>query len=99
MVQSLAFGLSFLQRMDMKTVVVMGLPPELMKENCVPNGPVSSDSRTVLIKYCQALAEALQYSSASVIPFFSAESMLRLQEPQHCSRFISTLTKMPFNPS
>ncbi|XP_053469028.1 N-acetylglutamate synthase, mitochondrial [Ictalurus furcatus] len=85
MVQSLAFGLSFLQRMDMKTVVVMGLPPELMKENCVPNGPVSSDSRTVLIKYCQALAEALQCSSASVIPFFSAESMLRLQEPQHCS--------------
>ncbi|XP_060748929.1 N-acetylglutamate synthase, mitochondrial isoform X2 [Tachysurus vachellii] len=85
MVQSLAFGLSFLQRMDMKTVVVMGLPPELMKENCVPDGHVSSDSRALLIKYCQALSEALQHSSASVIPFFSAESMLRLQEPQHSS--------------
>lgn len=97
MVQSLAFALSFLQRMDMKTVVVMGLPPELMKENCVPDGPVSPDSRTVLIKYCQALAEALQHSSASVIPFFSAESMLRLQEPQHYSRLVRTLTKTLFN--
>ncbi|KAB5553879.1 hypothetical protein PHYPO_G00043770 [Pangasianodon hypophthalmus] len=85
MVQSLAFALSFLQRMDMKTVVVMGIPPELMKENCIPDGPVSSDCRTVLIKYCQVLAEALQQSSASVIPFFSAESMLRLLEPQHNS--------------
>nr|ALP75580.1 mitochondrial N-acetylglutamate synthase [Clarias batrachus] len=85
MVQSLAFGLSFLQRMDMKTVVVMGLPPELMKENCVPDGPVSSDSRTVLIKYCQALAEALQYSLPTFSPFFSAELRLRLQEPEHCS--------------
>lgn len=92
MVQSLAFGLSFLQRMDMKTVVVMGLPPELLKENCVPDGPVSSDSRTVLIKYCQALAEALHLSSASVIPFFSAESMLRLQEPQHRSRLVLVST-------
>ncbi|TSK77141.1 N-acetylglutamate synthase, mitochondrial [Bagarius yarrelli] len=91
MVQSLAFGLSFLQRMDMKTVVVMGLPPELMKENCVPDGPVSSDSRTILIGYCQALAEALQHSSASVIPFFSAESMLQLQEPRHSSSGASSI--------
>lgn len=89
MVQSLAFGLSFLQRMDMKIVVVMGLPSELMKENCVPDDPVSSDSRTLMIKYCQALAEALQHSSASVMPFFSAESMLRLQEPQHSGRLVS----------
>ncbi|KAF7698027.1 N-acetylglutamate synthase, mitochondrial [Silurus meridionalis] len=91
MVQSLAFGLSFLQRMDMKTVVVMGLPPELRKENGVPDGPLSSDYRTILIKYCQALAEALQHSSASVIPFFSAESMLRLQEPPHSSSGAASL--------
>ncbi|XP_072549698.1 N-acetylglutamate synthase, mitochondrial isoform X2 [Salminus brasiliensis] len=83
MVQSLAFGLSFLQRMDMKSVVVMGLPPELVERDSGADGPISSDCRTLLVKYCQALAEALQHNSASVMPFFSAEALLQLQEPQH----------------
>ncbi|KAG9264391.1 N-acetylglutamate synthase, mitochondrial isoform X2 [Astyanax mexicanus] len=83
MVQSLAFGLSFLQRMDMKSVVVMGLPPELLEKDSGADGPISSDCRTLLVKYCQVLAEALQHNSASVMPFFSAEALLQLQEPQH----------------
>ncbi|XP_036446115.1 N-acetylglutamate synthase, mitochondrial [Colossoma macropomum] len=83
MVQRLAFGLSFLQRMDMKSVVVMGLPPELMQKDSGADGPISSDCRTLLVKYCQALTEALQHNSASVIPFFSAEALLQLQDPQH----------------
>ncbi|KAK1799431.1 hypothetical protein P4O66_007658 [Electrophorus voltai] len=77
MVHSLAFSLSFLQRMDMKTVVVIGLPPDACD---------ASDCRTLMVKYCQALTEALQHNSASVMPFFSAEALLQLQQPQHgCS--------------
>ncbi|XP_073689579.1 N-acetylglutamate synthase, mitochondrial [Garra rufa] len=73
MVQSLAFGLSFLQRMDMKLVVVMGLPPEMEKED---------SARTMMVKHCQALTEALQHNSANVMPFFSSEALLQLQHTQ-----------------
>ncbi|XP_066497557.1 N-acetylglutamate synthase, mitochondrial [Hoplias malabaricus] len=83
MVQSLAFGLSFLQRMDMKSVVVMGQPPESRQNDTGTDGTVSSDCRPLLVKYCQALTEALQQNSASVIPFFSAEALLQIQEPQY----------------
>ncbi|XP_030649556.1 N-acetylglutamate synthase, mitochondrial [Chanos chanos] len=87
MVHSLAFGLSFLQRMDMKPVVVMGLPrreEEMEEEKGGPAGTSSTSvSRATLVKYCQALTEALQYNSASVMPFFSAEALLLVQEPQH----------------
>ncbi|KAI4888110.1 hypothetical protein NFI96_021827 [Prochilodus magdalenae] len=83
MVESLAFGLSFLQRMDMKSVVVMSLPSKRVQKDSGADGPISSDCRTLLVKYCQALTEALQHNSASVMPFFSAEALLQLQEPQH----------------
>ncbi|MEQ2291516.1 hypothetical protein AMECASPLE_014107 [Ameca splendens] len=84
MVQSLAFGLSFLQRMDMKPVVVMG---------CFDNqesGPVEAVTRPWctkgLVERCQQLTEALQQHSATVLPFFSAESFLQLHEaPQGSS--------------
>ncbi|XP_051744741.1 N-acetylglutamate synthase, mitochondrial isoform X2 [Ctenopharyngodon idella] len=82
MVQSLAFGLSFLQRMDMKVVVVMGLPPEMEEEDSTKTGTNSSLARTVMVKHCQALTEALQHNSANVMPFFSSEALLQLQDPQ-----------------
>jgi len=87
MVQSLAFGLSFLQRMDMKLVVVMGLPPEMEEEDCDKTGTNSSLARTVMVKHCQALTVALQHNSANVMPFFSSEALLQLQDPQDESRF------------
>ncbi|KAI4793205.1 hypothetical protein KUCAC02_032871 [Chaenocephalus aceratus] len=65
-VHSLASGLSFLQRMDMKCVVVMGL----CEQAC---------SRT-LMQRSQQLTEALLHQSASVLPLFSAESFLLLHE-------------------
>ncbi|XP_053707937.1 N-acetylglutamate synthase, mitochondrial [Synchiropus splendidus] len=68
MVQSLAFGLSFLQRMDMKPVVVMGRSADEL---------VVGSSRG-LVERCQQLTEALQQHSATVLPFFSAESFLTL---------------------
>ncbi|XP_043087480.1 N-acetylglutamate synthase, mitochondrial isoform X2 [Puntigrus tetrazona] len=85
MVQSLAFGLSFLQRMDMKLVVVMGLPPEVEEETG------SSLARTTMIKHCQALTEALHHNSANVMPFFSSEALLQLQHAQDESRAPSVL--------
>ncbi|XP_036409431.1 N-acetylglutamate synthase, mitochondrial [Megalops cyprinoides] len=77
MVQSLAFGLSFLQRMDMKPVVVMGLT---QTEEAVPAEAILS-SKASVVKHCQALTEVLQNNSASVMPFFSAEVLLLVQDP------------------
>ncbi|XP_041832104.1 N-acetylglutamate synthase, mitochondrial [Melanotaenia boesemani] len=77
-VQSLAFGLSFLQRMDMKPVVVIGQTQLLEKE---PAESVTGSWCTrVLVERCQQLTEVLQQHSATVLPFFSAESFLQLHE-------------------
>ncbi|XP_685919.3 N-acetylglutamate synthase, mitochondrial isoform X1 [Danio rerio] len=80
MVQSLAFGLSFLQRMDMKLVVVMGLPAEITEDDHTRSATDSPLARTVMVKHCQALTEALQDNSANVMPFFSSEALLQLQD-------------------
>lgn len=74
MLQSLAFGLSFLQRMDMKPVVVMGFLSD------------GDQPRAELVRRCQALTEMLQHNSASVMPFFSAEALLQVQEQPQRSR-------------
>ncbi|XP_062264563.1 N-acetylglutamate synthase, mitochondrial isoform X2 [Platichthys flesus] len=82
MVQSLAFGLSFLQRMDMKPVVVMGW------SSSEGAGPAEAGSRCSrgLVERSQQLTEALQQHSASVLPFFSAESfLLQHQAPRGSS--------------
>ncbi|CAL8275218.1 unnamed protein product [Lota lota] len=72
LVHKLAFGVSFLQRMDMKPVVVMGLA-----------GGAPGEQRRLLMENCKLLTEALQHNSATVLPFFSAEAMLTLQDPPH----------------
>lgn len=78
MVHSLAFGLSFLQRMDMKPVVVMGWSE---REETWPIQPVSgSRCHRGLVERIQQLTDALQQHSATVLPFFSAESFLLWQE-------------------
>uniref|UniRef100_A0A8C6U0X1 N-acetylglutamate synthase, mitochondrial n=1 Tax=Neogobius melanostomus TaxID=47308 RepID=A0A8C6U0X1_9GOBI len=80
MVQSLAFGLSFLQRMDMKPVVVMGwsASEEVEREDSVTD-PLGSRA---LVERSQLLTEALQQHSATVLPFFSAQTIL-LQRGAH----------------
>lgn len=84
MVQSLAFGLSFLQRMDMKPVVVMGWSGHV---ETGPAEPVAgSRCNRGLMERSQQLTEALQQHSATVLPFFSAESFLLLQETPQGSR-------------
>lgn len=77
MVQSLAFGLSFLQRMDMKPVVVMGSEHE---EKELKEPVAKSQSTKGLVERSQQLTEALQQHSATVLPFFSAESFIQLHE-------------------
>lgn len=84
MVQSLAFGLSFLQRMDMKPVVVMSRSE---REETGPKEPVAGSRRTRgLVRRSQQLTEALQQHSATVLPLFSAESFLLLNEAPRGSR-------------
>lgn len=84
LVQSLAFGLSFLQRMDMKPVVVMGSSDRQDAGLAQPAAGSCCSQRVV--EQCQQLTEALQQHSATVLPFFSAESFLLLHEaPQGSS--------------
>ncbi|XP_068193998.1 N-acetylglutamate synthase, mitochondrial [Antennarius striatus] len=75
-VQGLAFGLSFLQRMDMKPVVVMGWSED--RDSNEPGARLSYTRGPV--QRSQRLTEALQQHSAAVLPLFSAESFLLLQE-------------------
>lgn len=74
LVLKLAFGLSFLQRMDMKPVVVLGRAAGR-----------EEDQRRLLVENCQLLTEVLQNNSATVLPFFSAEALLTLQDHPHSS--------------
>ncbi|XP_028311898.1 N-acetylglutamate synthase, mitochondrial [Gouania willdenowi] len=80
-VQSLAFGLSFLQRMDMKPVVVIGWSN--LPETGVSTPKVGSWGNQRLVQQCQELTEALQQHSATVLPFFSAESLLLMHDAPH----------------
>ncbi|XP_039596388.1 N-acetylglutamate synthase, mitochondrial [Polypterus senegalus] len=73
MVHRLAFGLSFLQRMDMKPVVVLGLTQDLEEES-----QISHNGRSRLIQICQVLTEALLKNSATVLPFFSGAPLFKV---------------------
>ncbi|KAL2100569.1 hypothetical protein ACEWY4_002330 [Coilia grayii] len=84
--QSLAFALSFLQRMDMKPVVVMGLAAGAAAEG--------DKARAGLVRRCQVLTEVLQNNSASVMPFFSAEALLHVQGNSASSSSIAVDTDL-----
>lgn len=84
MVQSLSFGLSFLQRMDMKPVVVMGRPDN--EDTGHIESVACSQCTRGLVERSQRLTEALQQHSATVLPLFSAESFLLLHEAPRGSR-------------
>lgn len=92
MVQRLAFGLSFLQRMDMKPVVIMGWSEH---EDLSPSKPLAGSPCTQgLVKRSKQLTEALQQHSVVVLPLFSAESFLLLQEPQTGTRWVGTIHEL-----
>ncbi|XP_005992257.1 N-acetylglutamate synthase, mitochondrial isoform X1 [Latimeria chalumnae] len=72
---SLAFGLSFLQRMNLKPIVVIGLPHD-------PNQSALSFSqiKATLVKNCKGFTEILQRNSIASMPFFNGGSLLRSEE-------------------
>uniref|UniRef100_UPI00398F0052 N-acetylglutamate synthase, mitochondrial isoform X2 n=1 Tax=Pristiophorus japonicus TaxID=55135 RepID=UPI00398F0052 len=77
MVSSLAFGLAFLQRMDMKPVVVMGL-------SCQHDDETSdsfTETKSLLLRNCRILTDALHRNSAVTMPFFNGGSLLRAEAP------------------
>lgn len=85
MVQRLAFGLSFLQRMDMKPVVIMGWSEH---EDEGAGQPLAGSQPTRgLVERSKQLTVALQQYSVAVLPLFSAESFLFLEETQPGSRW------------
>lgn len=84
MVQRLSFGLSFLQRMDMKPVVVMGWSD--LEGPGASEPSAGSRCTQSLVERSKQLTEALQQHSVAVLPLFSAESFLLLQESQPGAR-------------
>lgn len=92
-VQRLSFGLSFLQRMDMKPVVIMGWSKP---EDSSPGGLLAgSHCAQGLVERSKQLTEALQQHSAAVLPLFSAESFLLQQDTQPGNRWDLRISTKP----
>lgn len=75
---SLAFSLAFLQRMDMKPLVVVGLPNSRSSVD-----DFSYEIKAQLVKNCKALMDALHQNSATAVPFFNGGSVLGARVPSH----------------
>ncbi|XP_021095886.1 N-acetylglutamate synthase, mitochondrial isoform X2 [Heterocephalus glaber] len=76
-VSSLAFALAFLQRMDMRPLVVLGLPAPTAPSGCLSFW----DAKAQLARSCKALADALRDNAAAAVPFFGGGSVLSAAEP------------------
>ncbi|XP_004621046.2 N-acetylglutamate synthase, mitochondrial [Sorex araneus] len=76
-VSTLAFALAFLQRMDMKPLVVLGLPTPT-----APSGSLSFwEAKAQLAQNCKVLVDALRHNAAPAVPFFGGGSVLSAAEP------------------
>ncbi|XP_075436475.1 N-acetylglutamate synthase, mitochondrial [Ascaphus truei] len=73
-VASVAFALAFLQRMDMKPLVVMGMSSASSSRLPVPV------SKALLVRHCQALVDALHCNSGTAVPFFNGGSVITARE-------------------
>ncbi|XP_077316141.1 N-acetylglutamate synthase, mitochondrial [Lithobates pipiens] len=82
---SVAFALAFLQRMDMKPLVVMGLPSTYCSR------PSAHDAKSLLVHNCQILVDALHANSGTVLPFFNGGSVLAAQEQDDCYGSVSSV--------
>ncbi|XP_078281069.1 N-acetylglutamate synthase, mitochondrial isoform X4 [Rhinoraja longicauda] len=88
MVSSLAFGLAFLQRMDMKPLVVIGLSNQYSEET-----PHSfAETKSLLLRNCKILTDALHRNSAVTMPFFNGGAMLHATRPSFPNRFGSVVS-------
>ncbi|KAG8566548.1 hypothetical protein GDO81_013296 [Engystomops pustulosus] len=82
---SVAFALSFLQRMDMKPLVVMGLPSTYSARPSVP------DAKSLLVHNCQTLVDAIHTNSGTALPFFNGGSVLTAREQDGCYGTVSAV--------
>ncbi|XP_012887394.1 PREDICTED: N-acetylglutamate synthase, mitochondrial [Dipodomys ordii] len=76
-VSSLAFALAFLQRMDMKPLVVLGLPAPTAPSGCLSFW----EAKTQLAQSCKVLVDELRHNAATAVPFFGGGSVLSAAEP------------------
>ncbi|XP_072417726.1 N-acetylglutamate synthase, mitochondrial isoform X1 [Chiloscyllium punctatum] len=83
MVSSLAFGLAFLQRMDMKPVVVIGFSCQQAGERF----DSFTETKSLLLRNCRLLTDALHRNSAVIMPFFNGGSLLRAEESSSHNSF------------
>ncbi|XP_032891195.1 N-acetylglutamate synthase, mitochondrial isoform X2 [Amblyraja radiata] len=88
MVSSLAFGLAFLQRMDMKPVVVIGLSSQYSEET----SHSFAETKSLLLRNCKILTDALHRNSAVTMPFFNGGAMLHAKRPSFPNRFGSVVS-------
>ncbi|XP_048646463.1 N-acetylglutamate synthase, mitochondrial isoform X2 [Marmota marmota marmota] len=76
-VSSLAFALAFLQRMDMKPLVVLGLPAPTAPSGCLSFW----EAKAQLAQSCKVLVDELRHNAATAVPFFGGGSVLSAAEP------------------
>ncbi|XP_067869427.1 N-acetylglutamate synthase, mitochondrial isoform X2 [Heterodontus francisci] len=88
MVSSLAFGLAFLQRMDMKPMVVMGLSCQHAEDR----SNSFTETKSLLLRNCRILTDALHRNSAVTMPFFNGGSLLQAEESSSHNSFGSVVT-------
>uniref|UniRef100_A0A8C3XQ84 N-acetyltransferase domain-containing protein n=1 Tax=Chelydra serpentina TaxID=8475 RepID=A0A8C3XQ84_CHESE len=82
---TLAFSLAFLQRMDMKPLLVLGLP----SRSSLSDTLTFRDTKALLTQNCKALADALRQNSAATMPFFGAGAVLGAEQSPANSSGIS----------
>lgn len=83
-VSSLAFALAFLQRMDMKPLVVLGLPAPTAPSGCLSFW----EAKAQLAQNCKVLVDALRHNAATAVPFFGGGSVLSAAEPAPHARLV-----------
>ncbi|XP_062937531.1 N-acetylglutamate synthase, mitochondrial [Cynocephalus volans] len=76
-VSSLAFALAFLQRLDMKPLVVLGLPAPTAPSGCLSFW----EAKAQLAQNCTVLVDELRHNAATAVPFFGSGSVLCAAEP------------------
>ncbi|XP_036195503.1 N-acetylglutamate synthase, mitochondrial [Myotis myotis] len=87
-VSSLAFALAFLQRMDMKPLVVLGLPAPTAPSGCLSFW----EAKAQLAQSCKVLVDALRQNAATAVPFFGGGSVLSAAEPAPHASYGGTIS-------
>lgn len=85
-VSNLAFALAFLQRMDMKPLVVLGLPAPTAPSGCLSFW----EAKAQLAQSCKVLVDELRHNAATAVPFFGGGSVLSAAEPAPHARLVLT---------